>query len=65
VLSASEVSTIYNSGSPKDESRHSGIVAYYTMESYEDGDEELVSDLDTAFTLTINNNDDIDSSDTP
>jgi hypothetical protein len=35
------------------------------MESYEDGDEELVSDLDTAFTLTINNNDDIDSSDTP
>jgi len=65
VLSASEVSTIYNSGSPKDESRHSGIVAYYTMESYEDADEVLASDLDTAFNLTINNNDDIDSSDTP
>jgi hypothetical protein len=35
------------------------------MESYEDADEVLASDLDTAFNLTINNNDDIDSSDTP
>ncbi len=32
VLSAEEVSAIYNSGAPKDESSHSGLVGYWRME---------------------------------
>ena len=32
VLTAGEVSTIYNSGDPKDESSHSGLVGYWKME---------------------------------
>ena len=32
VLASGEVSTIYNSGDPKDESSHSGLVAYWKME---------------------------------
>ena len=33
VLTSGEVSTIYNSGKPKDESSHSGLVGYWKMES--------------------------------
>ena len=65
VLSAGEVSTIYNSGSPKDESSHSGLMAYYTMEAYSDGDTSLVDDSSNSFALTINNSTNIDSTDTP
>ena len=32
VLTSGEVSTIYNSGKPKDESSHSGLVGYWKME---------------------------------
>ena len=65
VLSSSEVAAIYNSGSPKDESSHSGLVAYYTMEDYSDGDTELTDDSSNSFTLTIENSTNIDSTDTP
>ena len=65
ILSASEVTSIYNSGEPKDESSHSGLIAYYTMEGYSNGDTELTDDSSNSFTLTINNSTDIDSTDTP
>jgi len=65
VLTAVEVASIYNSGSPKDESSHSGLIAYYTMEDYSNGDTELTDDSSNSFTLTINNSTDIDSTDTP
>jgi len=64
-LTASEVSAIYNSGSPKDESGHSGLVAYYTMEDYSDGDTSLADDSSNSYNLTITNSTNIDSSDTP
>ena len=64
-LSSSEVSTIYNSGSPKDESSHSGLVAYYTMEAYTDGDTTLADDSGNSNTTTITNSTNIDSTDTP
>ncbi len=65
VLSSSEVSTIYNSGSPKDESSHSGLVAYYTMEAYSDEDTTLADDSGNSNTISIQNSSDIDSTDTP
>tara|TARA_Y100001972_G_scaffold51733_1_gene63427 strand:+ start:68 stop:991 length:924 start_codon:yes stop_codon:yes gene_type:complete len=65
VLSASEVTAIYNSGSPKDESSHSGLLAYYTLEAYTDGDTTVADDSGNSKTLTINNSTNIDSSDTP
>ena len=65
VLTSSEVSTIYNSGSPKDEESHSGLIAYYTMEAYSDSDTTLVDDSGNSKTLTINNSTNIDSTDTP
>ena len=65
VLTASEVSAIYNSGSPKDESSHSGLIAYYTMEAYSDSDTTLADDSGNSKTLNINNSTNIDSSDTP
>ena len=65
ILSASEVTSIYNSGSPKDESSHSGLIAYYTMEGYSNGDDELTDDSSNSFVLAINNSTDIDSTDTP
>ena len=65
VLSDSEVTSIYNSGAPKDESSHSGLMAYYTMEAYTDGDTTLVDDSSNSFVLTINNSTNIDSTDTP
>tara|TARA_R110001592_G_scaffold241721_1_gene502178 strand:- start:348 stop:1148 length:801 start_codon:yes stop_codon:yes gene_type:complete len=64
VLSSSEVSAIYNSGLPKNESGHSGLTSYYTMEGYSDGDTSLADDR-SSFDLTINNSTDIDSTDTP
>ena len=64
-LTASEISTIYNSGSPKDESGHSGLISYYTMENYSDNDTTLADDSSNSFTLTITNSTNIDSSDTP
>ena len=65
VLSSSEVSNIYNSGSPKDESSHSGLVAYYTMEAYSDEDTTLADDSGNSNTISIQNSSDIDSTDTP
>ena len=65
VLTSSEVTAIYNSGSPKDESDHSGLLAYYTMEAYTDGDSTLTDDGASGYNLTINNSTNIDSSDTP
>ncbi len=65
VLTSSEVSAIYNSGSPKEEESHSGIIAYYTMEGYTDGDTTLVDDSGNSKTLQINNSTNIDSTDTP
>ena len=65
VLTSSEVSAIYNSGSPKDESDHSGLVAYYTMEAYSDGDTNLVDDSPNNNSITITNSTNIDSTDTP
>ena len=65
VLTSSEVSAIYNSGAPKDESSHSGLVAYYTMEAYTDGDTTLVDDSTNNNSITITNSTNIDSSDTP
>lgn len=64
-LTSSEVSAIYNSGSPKDESSHSGLVAYYTMEAYSDGDTTLADDSSNSNTITITNSTNIDSTDTP
>ena len=64
-LTSSEVTAIYNSGSPKDESDHSGLVAYYTMEAYSDGDTTLVDDSTNNNSITITNSTNIDSSDTP
>jgi len=64
-LTASEITSIYNSGSPKDESGHSGLVAYYTMEDYSDNDTTLADDSSNTYTLTIVNSTNIDSSDTP
>ena len=64
-LTSSEVSAIYNSGSPKDESDHSGLVAYYTMEAYSDSDTNLVDDSPNNNSITITNSTNIDSSDTP
>ena len=65
VLSNSEVTAIYNSGSPKDESSHSGLVAYYTMEAYSDEDSTLADDSGNSNTISIQNSEDIDSTDTP
>ena len=65
VLTASEVSAIYNSGNPKDEESHSGLIAYYTLEAYSDNDSTLADDSGNSKTLRINNNTNIDSSDTP
>ena len=65
VLSSSEVTAIYNSGSPKDESSHSNLLAYYTLEAYSDSDTTVADDSGNSKTLTINNNTNIDSSDTP
>ena len=65
VLTASEVSSIYNSGTPKDESGHSGLVAYFTMEAYSDGDSTVADDSSNNNAFTINNNTNIDSNDTP
>ena len=64
-LTSSEVSAIYNSGSPKDESSHSGLVAYYTMEAYSDSDTTLADDSGNSNTITITNSTNIDSTDTP
>ena len=36
VLTSGEVTSIYNSGDPKDESSHSGLVAYWKMEQNTD-----------------------------
>ena len=65
VLTSSEVSAIYNSGAPKDESSHSGLVAYYTMEAYSDSDTTLADDSGNSNTMTITNSTNIDSTDTP
>ena len=67
VLTSSEVSAIYNSGTPKDESSHSGLVAYYHFENYSDGDTSYDNDIEPTenMALTINNSTNIDSSDTP
>jgi hypothetical protein len=65
VLTSSEVSAIYNSGAPKDESSHSGLVAYYTMEAYSDSDTTLADDSGNSNTITITNSTNIDSTDTP
>ena len=64
-LTASEISSIYNSGEPKDESSHSGLVAYYTMEGYSDNDTTLTDDSSNSYSLTITNSTNIDSTDTP
>jgi len=64
-LTASEITSIYNSGSPKDESGHSGLLAYYTMEGYSDEDTTLTDDSSNSYSLTITNSSNIDSSDTP
>jgi len=64
-LTSGEVSAIYNSGAPKDESSHSGLVAYYTMEAYSDGDTTLADDSSNSNTMTITNSTNIDSTDTP
>tara|TARA_R100001443_G_scaffold53580_1_gene65188 strand:- start:285 stop:1208 length:924 start_codon:yes stop_codon:yes gene_type:complete len=65
VLTSSEVSAIYNSGSPKDESDHSGLIAYYTLEAYSNSDTTLADDSGNSKTLRINNNTSISSTDTP
>ena len=64
-LTATEVSTIYNSGTPKDEASHSGLIAYYKMEGYSDNDTTLTDDSSNSYSLTITNSTNIDSSDTP
>ena len=67
VLTSSEVSSIYNSGAPKDEAGHSGLIAYYTLEGYSDGDTTVADDADAGnnHSLTITNSTNIDSTDTP
>ena len=65
VLTSSEVSAIYNSGAPKDESSHSGIISYYTLEGYSDSDETVADDSSNSHALTITNSTNIDSTDTP
>lgn len=65
VLTASEVSSIYNSGEAKNESSHSGLVAYFTLEGYSDGDSTVADDSNNSNALTINNSSNIDSTDTP
>jgi hypothetical protein len=65
VLTSSEVSAIYNSGEPKDESDHSGLISYYTVEAYSNNDTTLADDSGNSKTLNINNSTDIDSTDTP
>jgi hypothetical protein len=65
VLTSSEVSSIYNSGAPKDESGHSGLIAYYTLENYSNGDTTVADDSSNSYALTITNSTDIDSTDTP
>ena len=67
VLTSSEVSAIYNSGAPKDEAGHSGLIAYYTLEDYSNGDTTVADDADAGnnYSLTITNSTDIDSTDTP
>ena len=65
VLTSSEVSAIYNSGSPKEEEAHSGLIAYYTLENYSDNDTTLADDSGNSKTLQINNSTNIDSTDTP
>ena len=65
VLTATEVATIYNSGSPKDESSHSGLLAYYKMEGYSAGDTSLADDSSNSYSLTITNSTSIGSTDTP
>jgi len=65
VLTSSEVTAIYNSGEPQDESDHSGLIAYYTVEAYSDNDTTLADDSGNSKTLNINNSTNIDSSDTP
>ena len=65
VLTSSEVSAIYNSGTPKDESSHSGLISYYTLEDYSNGDTTVADDSSNSHTLTITNSTDIDSTDTP
>jgi len=64
-LTAVEVSTIYNSGTPKDESGHSGLLAYYKMEGYSAGDTTLADDSSNSYSLTITNSTSIGSTDTP
>jgi len=65
VLTSSEVSSIYNSGAPKDESGHSGLIAYYTLENYSNGDTTVADDSSNSYALTITKSTDIDSTDTP
>ena len=65
VLTSSEVTAIYNSGSPKNEESHSGLHAYYTMEAYSDEDTTLDDDGSNNKDLRINNSTNIDSTDTP
>ena len=64
-LTPTEVATIYNSGSPKDESGHSGLLAYYKMEGYSAGDTTLSDDSSNSYSLTITNSTSIGSTDTP
>jgi len=64
-LTPTEVATIYNSGSPKDESSHSGLLAYYKMEVYSAGDTTLSDDSSNSHSLTITNSTNISSTDTP
>tara|TARA_R110001592_G_scaffold128856_1_gene341086 strand:- start:53 stop:979 length:927 start_codon:yes stop_codon:yes gene_type:complete len=65
VLSAGEIELIYNEGAPKDESGHEGLIGYYTLEDYSDGDSTVADDSSNSNALTINNNTNIDSTDTP
>jgi len=67
VLTSSEVSSIYNSGAPKDEAGHSGLIAYYTLENYSNGDTTVADDSSNSnnYSLTITNSTNIDSTDTP
>jgi len=64
-LTSGEVTAIYNEGAPKDESDHSGLHAYYTMEAYTDGDTTVADDSGNSRDLRINNSTNIDSTDTP
>ena len=64
-LTAVEVSTIYNSGTPKNEASHSGLLAYYKMEGYSAGDTTLADDSSNSYSLTITNSTSIGSTDTP